>query len=165
MKKGNLRAIPFKNYVYLGLIFLATIFVLYYVYLWYKTYEEEELNKGIMNEYLTVINYNEIDSYVLENNNAVIYVSRLGDEQINKFEKSFKNVITANKLKNSILYLDVTGEDVNNYSKRLEIDANLPYIVVYTGGEVTDTYSIVQNKYNTKKIEKYLNRIGIIEDD
>lgn len=165
MMKEKKKSIPFKNYIYLGLIILATILVLYYIYLWYRTYKEDELNKSIMSDYLTVINYNEMDSYILENSNAVIYVSKLGDEQINKFEKNFRNVIVDNNLKNAILYLNVTDEDVESYSKKLKIDDNLPYIVVYTGGEVTDTYSIVKNNYSTKKIEKYLNRIGITEDD
>ena len=165
MMKEKKKSIPFKNYIYLGLIILATILVLYYIYLWYRTYKEDELNKSIMSDYLTVINYNEMDSYILENSNAVIYVSKLGDEQINKFEKNFRNVIVDNNLKNAILYLNVTDEDEESYSKKLKIDDNLPYIVVYTGGEVTDTYSIVKNNYSTKKIEKYLNRIGITEDD
>lgn len=165
MKRDKLRSIPVKNYVYLGLIFLGTIFILYYIYLWHRTYQEGELNKSIMSDYLTVINYNEINDYIAENSNAVIYVSKLGDEQIIKFEKSFRNTIVDNNLKTVILYLDVTGESIDSYSTKFKIDDNLPYIVVYTGGEVTDTYSIVDNEYSTKKLEKYLNRIGITDDD
>ena len=165
MKKDKLRSIPVKNYVYLGLIFLGTVLILYYVYLWYRTYKQDELNKSIMSDYLTVIHYNEIDNYIAENGNAVVYVSKMGDEQINKFEKNFRNTIVDNNLRNAILYLDVSNESVDSYSSKLKIDDNLPYVVVYTGGEVTDTYSIVKNGYSAKKLEKYLNRIGITEDD
>ena len=70
-----------------------------------------------------------------------------------------------NELKNSILYLDITNEDRVLVEQELNIDSNLPYIVVYTNGKVTDTYSIVDNNYNTKKIVKYLNRIGVTEID
>lgn len=164
MKKDKLRPIPVKNYVYLCLVIVATFLILYYVYLWYDAYSKEKLNKGILNDYLTVINYNELDDYIIENKNAVIYVSKLGDEDINRFEKSFKNVIVDNNLKNLILYLDISDVDDKVYDK-LKIDSNLPYIVVYTDGEITNTYSVVKYKYNTKKLEKYLNRIGIIEDD
>ena len=164
MKKDKLRSIPVKNYVYLCLVIVATFLILYYVYLCYDAYSKERLNKGILNDYLTVINYNELDDYIIENKNAVIYVSKLGDEDINRFEKSFKNVIVDNNLKNLILYLDISDVDDKVYDK-LKIDSNLPYIVVYTDGEITNTYSVVKYKYNTKKLEKYLNRIGIIEDD
>lgn len=164
MKRDKLRSIPVKNYVYLCLVILVTFLILYYVYLCYDSYSKERLNKGILNDYLTVINYNELDDYIIENKNAVIYVSKLGNEDINRFEKSFKNVVVDNNLKNLVLYLDITGEDSGVYD-RLKIDSNLPYIVVYTDGEITNTYSIVKNNYSTKKLDKYLNRIGIIEDD
>ena len=165
MKRDNLRNVPFKNYIYLGLIFLITILVLYYIYLWYQTYREDVLSKGIINEYLTVINYNELDSYIAENGDAVIYVSKLGDDQINKFESKFRNTVVDNNLRSHILYMDVTNEDISSVSKKLEIDSNLPYLVVYTDGEVTSKYSIVKNEYSTKKVEKYLNRIGIFDEN
>ena len=165
MRKEKLRVIPIKNYIYLGLLFLGTILILYYGYLWYHAYKEDELSYSIMSEYMMVINYNEITDYIMENKDAIIYVSSVGDEQINKFEKNFRNVIVDNNLKNYILYLDVTNVDVSDYSNKFKIDGNLPYIVVYTGGEVTDTYSVAENDYSSKKVEKYLNRIGIMEDD
>ena len=164
-KKEKTREIPPKNYLYLAITLLASILVLFYIYKWYETYKESKLNTGIMNDYLTVIHYNELENYITENKDAIIYVSILGNEQIQKFETSFKNTITDNELRNTLLYLDITNEDLITVSSRLEIDNNLPYIVVYTNGEITDTYSIAENNYNTKKIEKYLNRIGAIESD
>lgn len=165
LKKEKIREIPVKNYVYMVVILLATILILFYLYDWYKTYKENELNTGIMNDYLTIINYNELGDYIMENKDAVIYVSVLGDERINKFESSFKNVIMDNELRNSILYLDITNEDRELVESRLKIDSNLPYIVVYTNGNITDTYSIADNGYSTKKIIKYFNRIGVAEID
>ena len=118
-----------------------------------------------MNNYLTVINYNELSNYITENKDAVIYVSVLGNEKINKFENSFKNTIASNNLKNSMLYLDVTNENITMIKNNLKIYGDFPYIVVYTNGEITDTYDITKNKYNTKKIIKYLNRIGATDND
>lgn len=164
LKKENLRKIPTKNYIYLSLILLGSILFLIYICIWYNTYNESKLNISIMNEYLTVINYNELDNYISENGNAVIYVSILGNEEINHFEKKFKNTIVNNNLKNDILYLDLTNEDKVNTTKKLKIEQNFPYLVVYTNGKITDTYSIVENNYNNKKIEKYLNRIGATEE-
>lgn len=118
-----------------------------------------------MGEYLTVINYNELDNYIIENKNAIIYVSILGNEDINKFEKKFKSIIAENNLKNDILYLDISNENIDKATKKLNIDKNLPYLVVYTNGVITDTYSINDNNYSNDKIEKYLNRIGVINND
>ncbi len=165
LKKENVRDIPTKNYIYLFLILLGSILFLIYIYTWYETYHDNKLNTSIMNEYLAVINYNELDNYISENQDAIIYVSILGDEKINRFEKSFKNTIVDNNLRNSILYLDLTNEDQILATEKLKIDKNFPYLVVYTSGTITDTYSIVENNYNNKKIIKYLNRIGATEDD
>lgn len=165
LKNEKLRDVPVKNYVYLFLILLGSILFLIYIYTWYQTYNENKLNTGIMSQYLTVINYNELDNYISENQDAILYVSILGDEKIHHFEKSFKNTILDNDLKNNILYLDLTNENKNTAIKKLKIDNDFPYLVVYTSGQITDTYSIVENNYSTKRIEKYLNRIGATEDD
>ena len=165
IKDDNLREVPLKNYLYLLLILIVSTLFLIYIYAWYETYNESKLYTGIMNNYLTVINYNELDNYIIENKDAIIYVSVLGNEDINKFEEKFKNNISENNLKNTILYLNLTSEDIERATKELQIDANFPYLVVYTNGQITDTYSIKENNYSTKKIIKYLNRIGAIEND
>ena len=165
LKKEKLKEIPTKNYIYLFIILLGSILFLIYIYTWYETYNETRLKTSIMNNYLTVINYNELDNYISENQNAVIYVSVLGHEEINRFEKNLKNEVVNHNLRNSILYLDLTNEDIKQATQKLKIDENFPYLVVYTNGRITDTYSIVENDYSSKKLVKYLNRIGATEND
>ena len=165
LRREKPRQVPFKNYIYLALILIATFLILIYIYKWHKTYQESKLNTSIMSDYLTVINYNELDDYIIENKDAVIYVSILGNEEIHKFETSFKNTIQNNNLTNSMLYLDITNENIELAESKLNIDKNLPYIVVYTNGKISNTYSISKNNYNTKKIIKYLNRIGATDND
>lgn len=164
-KKDKLREVPLKNYIYLFLILLGSILLLFYIYKWYDTYNKNKLNTSIMNEYLTVINYNELDNYIIENKDAIIYVSVLGNEDINRFERKFKNIIVENHLKNNILYLDLTNEDVETITKKLQIEEKFPYLVVYTNGQITDIYSIRDANYSNKKTLKYLNRIGATEND
>ena len=65
MKKNNGREIPLKNYIILGLVVLLTLGLVYYFYLWYITYEESKLNETIMDRYLEVINYNELNDYIV----------------------------------------------------------------------------------------------------
>lgn len=165
-KKENTKQVPFKNYIYLFCILLGSILLLFYIYTWYETYNENKLYTSIMNKYLTVINYNELDNYITETPNAILYVSVLGDKKINRFEEQFKNNISNSNLRNNILYLDITNsEEKEAAMKKLNIDTNLHYLVVYTNGKITDTYSIEKNNYSTKKTIKYLNRIGADESD
>ena len=165
LKKDKTKKIPVKNYIYLSIIVIASIFIIFYLYRWYDTYRESKLNISIMNNYLSVINYNELDDYIIENKNAIIYVSKLGDEKINKLEKSFKNMVLENDLRNSMLYLDVTNDNFDIVKEKLQINTSLPCIVVYTNGKITDVYSITNNNYDMKKLNKYLNRIGATDID
>ena len=164
-KKEKSKEIPFKNYIYLFFVLLGSILLLIYAYIWYETYNKEKLNTGIMNKYLTVINYNELEDYIIENKDAIIYVSILGNQEINKFEEKFKNSIMDNNLKNSILYLNITDENIEQATKKLQIGNTFPYLVVYTNGKISDIYEIADTKYNIKKTIKYLHRIGAGDND
>lgn len=161
----KLRKVPIKNYIYLSIILLGSILFLIYAYTWYETYNQNKLNTSIINNYLTVINYNELEDYIMENKDAIIYVSILGNKKIIKFEEKFKNIIANNNLRDNILYLDLTNENQQIATEKLKIDTKFPYLVVYTNGHITDTYNISKNNYDTKKVLTYLNRIGAIEND
>ena len=165
MKKNNGREIPLKNYIILGLVILLTLGLVYYFYLWYITYEESKLNETIMDRYLEVINYNELNDYIVENRNAMIYTSVLEDNNIRKFEIKFKNIVVKNALKDKILYMDMTdifkdkikytelrnSYQVNNYNI-----TNVPCILVFKDAKLADIYSIKDNDYNTDNVLNYI---------
>lgn len=165
MKKNNGREIPLKNYIILGLVVLLTLGLVYYFYLWYITYEESKLNETIMDRYLEVINYNELNDYIVENRNAMIYTSVLEDNNIRKFEIKFKNIVVKNALKDKILYMDMTdifkdkikytelrnSYQINNYNI-----TNVPCILVFKDAKLVDIYSIKDNNYNTDNVLNYI---------
>lgn len=165
MKKNNGREIPLKNYIILGLVVLLTLGLVYYFYLWYITYEESKLNETIMDRYLEVINYNELNDYIVENRNAMIYTSVLEDNNIRKFEIKFKNIVVKNALKDKILYMDMTdifkdkikytelrnSYQINNYNI-----TDVPCILVFKDAKLVDIYSIKDNDYNTDNVLNYI---------
>lgn len=164
-KKDNGRVIPKKNYVYLGLILLFSFMVIYYSYLWYQSYRESLLQNSIIDDYLNVIQFNEIDNYITENKDAVIYVSVLGDEDIQEFELKLVHAIQDYSLRESVLYMDVSNIDKSSVDRKFEVESNYPYLVVYTNGKITDIYSVYDKGFNTKKIIQYLTRIGVVNND
>lgn len=168
------REVPVKNYIFLGIIILITLLLLFYFYLWYLTYEESKLNNEIMDRYLQVINYNELEDYLLENKDAFVYVSVLEDKKTRNFEINFKQTIIDNSLKKEILYLDLT-EIYNNENKisiankEYNIDnkniSNVPCILVFKDGNLTKIYDIKENNYDVNKVEIFLEEEGIELDD
>ena len=172
--KKDLREVPVKNYIFLGIIILVTILLLFYFYLWYLTYEESKLNNPIMDRYMQVINYNELEDYIQENKNAYIYVSVLENNDIRSFEKELKKTIVENSLKKEFLYLDLTEvyndknefkEATNKYKIGNKNISNLPCIMIYEEGKLIEIYNIKENNYNIDTLEDFLESKGLEIND
>lgn len=168
MKKE--KDISLKNYILLSIVLILTIIVVIYLFLWKNTYDNNKLSESILDDYLLVINYNELNNYLIENNDVIIYVSKLGDKNIRNFENKFKNVINKYNLNNKILYLDLTNELQDNSIKN-EINMKygngmleVPSIIVIKNGKVLDIYDIKDNDYNIRLLEKYLEKEDVIND-
>ena len=168
MKKE--KEIPLKNYILLSIVLILTIVVVIYFFLWKNTYEKSKLQTPILDDYLLVINYNELNNYLVENKDAIIYVSKLNDESIRLFENKFKNIINKINLNNKILYLDLTEElKENNIVKEINKKygkemTEVPTIVIIKDGKISSSYNIKENKYNIKLLEKYLEKEDVIND-
>ena len=172
--KNEKREVPVKNYIFLGIIILVTILLLFYFYLWYLTYEESKLNNQIMDRYLQVINYNELEDYIRENKNAYVYVSVLEDKPIRNFEIKFKSTIIDNSLKKEILYLDLTEiysnkNKLDKANKEYNIDnkniSNVPCILVFEEGSLIKIYDIKENNYDIEQLEEFFEEEGLDLDD
>ena len=169
------KEVPFKNYLILFIVLIATFLLLFYLYSWFDKYEETLLSKRILDKYMLVINNNELDDYLVENPNTIIYVSKLNDDKIREFEKSLKNKYKNNEIDKNILYLDVT--DINEkdkmylsnkyYLNGLNI-LSVPCIVVFKDGNIDSIYSISSSDYDIDNFIMYVNQIefdGDIEND
>lgn len=167
MKKE--REIAFKNYIILALVLIITIIGVIYIFMWYSSKEERKLELPILDDYIMPINYNELNDYIVENKDAVIYTSVLNDVNIRLFENKFKNVIVKNNLNSSILYLDLTNEIKDNnvllkMEKKYGTKVDIPSVMVFRDGVLTDVYNIKEDNYNIKKLEKYLEKEVVIND-
>lgn len=168
MKKE--KEIPLKNYILLSIVLILTIVVVINLFLWKNTYEKNKLQTPILDDYLLVINYNELNNYLVENKDAIIYVSKLNDESIRLFENKFKNIINKNNLNNKILYLNLTEElKENNIVKEINKKygkemTEVPTIVIIKDGKISSSYNIKENNYNIKLLEKYLGKEDVIND-
>lgn len=153
------KKLPFKNYILLSIILIITIII---TILFFKLYANNEKNNALINdEYLRIINYNEIDNYLVENKDVVIYISSPSDKKMINFEKEFKNIITKYALNNNILSLNT--ED--NSSVKIKNDKIVvPSIVIYKDGKIDSLFDLKKNNYSTKKLKEYLKEKMIIND-
>ena len=173
MNKNELRKIPLKNYIILGVVIVVTLFILYYFYLWVDVYKESKINIPIMDRYMSVINYNELDNYIVENPNTIVYVSVLEDEKIRTFEKQLKNKYKDDKIENEVLYMNITddikdssvkNEMVSKYSVNSLNITNVPCVLVFNDGMLKSIYSVKDNGYDIDRFVICLNNI-VLESD
>ena len=158
------RKIPFKNYFLLAVTLILTIIVAIYFFVWHNNNEENNLKLPIMDKYLRVINYNELDNFLVENKDSVIYISILNNKEIRNFEKKFKVLINDYSLNSNILYLNL-NEKNNNTFKSENKNIQVPSIIVYKNGEIISYFNIEENNYNINLLKEYLIEEGIIKDD
>ena len=173
MKNDGLRKIPTKNYIILGVVILLTLLILYYFYMWVDVYKESKINIPIMDKYMTVINYNELDNYVVENPNTIVYVSVLEDDRIREFEKQFKNKYRNNEIENDVLYMNIT-DDIRNTNIKEDMDdryvlndlsiTDVPCVLVFNDGLLKSIYSVSDNNYDIERFTIYLNNIDMESD-
>ena len=166
------REVPVKNYFILFVILVVTFLLLVYFYSWFDKYEETLLSKRFLDKYMLVINDNELDNYLVENPNTILYVSELNNEKIREFEKLLKNKYKNDVIDKDILYLDITdvSEKDRNYlsSKYYFNNLNIlsvPCIVVFREGNVDSIYSISSSDYDIDSFISYVNQISFDGDN
>ena len=173
MDNKKLRIIPKKNYFILGIILVISILLVNYMYMWSLTYKETKLNIPILDKYMEVINYNELDDYLVENPNTIIYVSVLENSEIRDFEKKFKLLFKNNILDKEILYMDVSNDIIDdNIKKQMDSKylvnlvkmSDVPTILVFENGLLKSIYSVSQNDYDVDRVKLFINNIKFNSD-
>ena len=164
--KDELRVIPKKNYIILGIVILVSLLIIYYFYMWVSAYKDAKENVSVLDNYMNVINYNELDNYIVENPDSVIYVSVVDDTQINKFDKKLANSIKNNDFNKDVLYMNITEtikdasikrEMIEKYSLKYADITDIPNIIVFEDGKLISIYNIKDNGYSVSKVVEFVN--------
>ena len=110
--------------------------------------------KNVINE----IKYDDLESYLQENLNIVLYINDSNDSDEQQ-ELNIKKIIMENNVQQYIVYIEKNEDLVKEYS----LDNNSPIFVAYQDGKVSEILSL--NSYSEEEVEKFLIRNGVIEND
>ena len=93
-KKEEVRNVPLKNYIIFTIICIITLLCVFYAHSFYKNYTINRLDTPYIKDKVNVINYSELDTYIIENPNKFIYIGTNNNEFCYNFEielyKTFK---------------------------------------------------------------------------
>lgn len=138
--------IPKKNYFILGIILIISCILVYYINTWYSLYQYEKRGSSPITTYMEIINYNEVENYIAENSDAIIYVSKSNNLKIIKFEEDNEKLFKKLELNYNILYMD--AKDVN---KDLKIKYNVneyPTILFFKNKRLVNKYVLELDNIN-----------------
>lgn len=138
--------IPKKNYFILGIILIISCILVYYINAWYSLYQYEKRGNSPITTYMEIINYNEVENYIAENSDAIIYVSKSNNLKIRKFEEDNVKLFKKLELNYNILYMD--AKDVN---KDLKIKYNVneyPTILFFKNKRLVNKYVLELDNIN-----------------
>lgn len=168
MKK---REIPVKNYSILLCVLLGTILLCAYISSWYKMSEEAKIPKGIMIGSLPEVKIDELDNYLQENSNIILYISSSTDENIKRFEKKVHDYIIEENLTRSFAYIDakdLTEEEIKEKledrmgtnKKGLEVQPNF---YALKEGKIVDCLYHASKPINSKDAINFIKKQEITE--
>lgn len=146
--------IPKKNYFILGIILIISCILVYYINAWYSLYQYEKRGNSPITTYMEIINYNEVENYIAENSDAIIYVSKSNNLKIRKFEEDNEKLFKKLELNYNILYMD--AKDVN---KNLKIKYNVneyPTILFFKNKRLVNKYVLELDNINYNDIKNII---------
>lgn len=147
-----------KKIILLSVVCVVTLMVLFAALKLNENRKNDILSTSNMKGYLTEIKYEEISTHVIEQPNAIVYVSNSSDDKSVSFEKEFRMVIKKYNLENEIIYINI-----NNVTIVDPIYQYAPELVFYEGGEISDIIDCTTLK-SSSAIIKELKERSVIND-
>lgn len=125
-----------KKYTYVALILIVLVLISFSIDYTYNKYKNLKLKEPVIRGKLSEIKTpEELDFYITENNNIIIYISN-NDEESRNFEYSFKKYLNKKKNNNDFIFyniMDLNKEEIiNNLNKKIKDGKirNLPAFII-----------------------------------
>lgn len=159
--KRNDRQIPSKNYVIVLILFIISIILVLVLANWYKSYKDYQLTIPVINGVINEINDKEVDNFLLENRDTMIYIGISNDDNCRKLEEDLKIIIEKNDLQNDIVYLNLSNIDkiddfIEKFNDKYADDKRIekyPSFIIFKNSKIVDAVS------KTKKQDLYIDDV------
>lgn len=164
-----------KNYVLLAVLMVLTVGVVLYSANWYKTLRTLKSKESVMKKVISEIKVEDLESYVIENPNIVLYVTSGSNKDIKSFENSFKSFIQKKDLTKEVVFIDcddVNNEDLQNTLSNLLVDdlknknvdvSIVPNLYIIRESSVIDLLYKVGTEITKSDVVQFLEIYEVIE--
>ena len=164
------------NYFVYSLIVVLTLMLVIYLRAWYRIHKAYQLTIPVIGNHLNEIKYEELENYIAENPDFVLYMCTSHETKCRDFEKAFRQTIKKYNLKDQIIYLNLNEyvqKDTNanlllnqdwQLAPLLTIESFLssyPSIAIFKDKKLFD-FIIVKNGININSVNQFLEEYEII---
>ncbi len=165
-----MRVIPKKNYFILVVIIVATLFSVFFIrekYLKQISYDRVT-NKRI--DFIFEIKEKELDSYLMENREVVIYMASSADNSLENFETELKKYVLKEQLGKELIYINLNDISKNFLNKlktkyfseelknnKIEL-INDPNMMIVENGKIVSIMYNKEKTINMEDVKKYLTK-------
>ncbi len=158
-KKKNTRFVPTKNYLIAALLIAVSIFLVFYLFEWYKVSQIEKYGTSYLVESntlnLEIKSVQEIPVVFSEApTDYFVFINYLNEKDNYKLEKDLKKIIDEYNLKDNFYYMNITDlkENDTKYLSKLNEAFNLdnkiksiPTLIYYRNGELAEVINSQEN--------------------
>lgn len=166
MEKSNVKEKKgLKNYIILIVIFILCWGLTLYLCEWYKVYNDYEKQTPVIRGTLSEITYDDLDHYVVDVPSVIVYICTSYDDNCRNFEKNFKKYVNKNDLNDSIVYLNITNIDKqqfindfnNKYNYKGKLTGNYPAFVSFKDGKINSVLQTTDGRnISLSKVDSFL---------
>lgn len=161
-QKEEIRVVPLKNYFIVFAIFVATIFCVFLLRYWYISYEEYQLTIPILKDKITEVTVNELDTFLAENLDPIVYIEVSEDENSREVAKDLIDVVKERNLTERVVYVNLSSVENKDaffadFTAKYMDDKKLEYypsLLIFSEGKVVAFVS---------RTEKQVLRISDVE--
>jgi len=170
VKGAIMNDIPIKNYIILGIVILFTIMFSFYLRNWYNMSEKTRTYKNLLAQKLPELKLEEVDTFLMENPNIIIYISSGSDQNNKNFEKNLYEYIVKRDRVFDFVYLDkdsITEQEIINFQKDYGDDAiknrdmtYIPNFYVVQEGKIVNFYN-TEGNISYEEAIRFLKEAGV----
>ena len=110
-------------------------------------------------EVVNQITYDDLENYLQENPDVVIYIYDDTKKNGKETDRDFKKIIVDNDIQHYVAYINKDDDVIKKY----DLSSNNPIFIAYQGGVITEILN--KESYSSDEIQSFLVRNKVIDSD
>ena len=167
------KKITIKDYIVVISLFIITGTLIVVLANYYRDYRTYYRRIPVISGYVNEVSEDELDNYLLENNDTFIYIGKADDTNCRKLEKSLKDFIKKYNLKDKTIYINISKvrnekdfiNRLNNKYAGIKLVNDYPSFIIVLNNRIIDLVSKEGNQNVTvNDIKELLDSYEMIGD-